>query len=232
MRLDKYLCDTLGLTRSEVKKIVSKGRVTVNNAITKRPDIKVNEGTDEVTFDGKAVIYERFVYYMLNKPTGLVCANKDPRDPVVMDLFKDEPGKGLSCVGRLDKDTTGLLFVTNDGDLVHSLTSPGRHVFKDYLVTIAHPISEGDIKALTEGVDIGDDKPTLPAKVKVMDDDHIVLSISEGRFHQVKRMLIAVNNEVLALKRLSLGSVVLDESLKPGEFRRLTAEELTELKSY
>lgn len=231
MRLDKFLCDMAGLTRSDAKKAVSHGDVCVNGVKTKSPNAQINTDSDSVTYKGKTVIYEEFVYFMLNKPAGIVSANTDTKDITVIDLFKGENRKNLSCVGRLDKDTTGLLLVTDDGELVHKLTSPKKSVFKDYFVTIDHPLSADDINNLEGGVDINDDAPTRPARVKVLSDKEIVLSICEGRFHQVKRMLMAVNNEVKALKRLSVGPVLLDEALNEGEYRRLTPEEIKSLKN-
>ena len=230
MRLDKFLCDGLGISRTEAKKMIQKGKVFINDTVASKPDMKVDENSDFVTCDDKPVIFEEFVYYMLNKPAGVVCANHDSKESTVLDLFKDLKRRKLSCVGRLDKDTTGLLILTDDGNLIHALTSPQKKVYKEYLVGIDHPLSEADIKALEEGVDIGDDRPTLPSKVCIKDDKTIVLSICEGRFHQVKRMLIAVGNEVLSLKRISEGKVRLDEGLKPGEYRRLTEDEIRELK--
>lgn len=232
MRLDKYLCDCLGISRSGAKKKIESRKVYVNSVVAIKSDLKIDEDKDIVEADGKRIVYEKYVYYMLNKPSGIVSANTDGKDSTVIDLFKNEGRKNLSCVGRLDKDTTGLLLVTDDGQLIHRLTSPKKGVFKDYLVGTEKCINEEMKAKLTEGVDIGDEKPTLPAKVAVLSEKEMILSISEGRFHQVKRMLEAVENEVISLHRLSLGNVKLDETLLPGEFRRLTAEELAELKSY
>ena len=231
IRIDKYLCDNAGLSRSEAKKAVLSSKVTINNIPVKRCEAKLLEGTDTVTLNGEPVTYEKYSYYMLNKPTGYVSANSDSKEKTIMDLLSSEKKKNLSCVGRLDKDTTGLLLITNDGELLHRLISPKKNVYKDYLVTIVKPLTDKDIKALQEGVDINDPTPTKPAKVKVIDDSNIVLSITEGRFHQVKRMLIAVGNAVVKLKRLSEGPLKLDESLSEGSYRKLTAEEIDLLKT-
>lgn len=231
MRLDKYLCDNLGLTRAEAKKNIAKGKVTVNGIVVKKPEEKIDENSNDIRYEGQPVNHEKFSYYMLNKPAGIVSANTDNVDITVIDLFKDEKKKNLSCVGRLDKDTTGLMLVTNDGALLHRLTSPKHHVFKDYLVTLRDEIDENSIRLLEEGVDIGDDTLTKPARVTVTDDKTIILSISEGRFHQVKRMLKAVSNEVIALKRLSIGNLRLDDNLAEGKYRKLTKEEIEELLS-
>jgi 16S rRNA pseudouridine516 synthase len=230
IRIDKYLCDNAGLSRSEAKKAVLSSKVTINNIPVKRCEAKLLEGNDTVTLNGDPIIYEKYSYYMLNKPSGYVSANSDSREKTVIELFSSEKKKNLACVGRLDKDTTGLLLVTNDGELIHKLISPRKNVFKDYLVTIVKPLTVEDIKALEEGVDINDPTLTKPAKVRVIDDNNIILSIAEGRFHQVKRMLIAVGNAVVKLKRISEGSLKLDDSLSEGQYRKLTPDEIDMLK--
>ena len=231
IRIDKYLCDNAGLSRSEAKKAVLSSKVTINNIPVKRCEAKLLEGTDTVTLNGDPIIYEKYSYYMLNKPSGYVSANSDSREKTVIELFSSEKKKNLACVGRLDKDTTGLLLVTNDGELIHKLISPRKNVFKDYLVTIVKPLTVEDIKALEEGVDINDPTLTKPAKVRIIDDNNIILSITEGRFHQVKRMLIAVGNAVVKLKRISEGSLKLDDSLSEGQYRKLTPDEIDMLKA-
>ncbi len=231
IRIDKYLCDNAGLSRSEAKKAVLSSKVTINNIPVKRCEAKLLEGTDTVTLNGDPIIYEKYSYYMLNKPSGYVSANSDSREKTVIELFSSEKKKNLACVGRLDKDTTGLLLVTNDGELIHKLISPRKNVFKDYLVTIVKPLTGDDIKSLEEGVDINDPTLTKPAKVRVIDDNNIILSITEGRFHQVKRMLIAVGNAVVKLKRISEGSLKLDDSLSEGQYRKLTPDEIDMLKA-
>lgn len=229
-RLDKFICDSTGLTRSEAKKAIAKGRVSVNGVCIKKAEEKIDDSIDKVSLDNKEISYDKYVYYMLNKPAGVVSATTDNIDITVIDLFKNEKKKNLSCVGRLDKDTTGLLIVTNDGEMIHKLTSPRKHVFKDYLVTLQKPITIEAVSRLEAGVDIGDDEPTKPAFVNVTDERCIILSISEGRFHQVKRMLKAVDNEVTALHRLSVGPLRLDNDLGVGKYRKLTDEEIKDLK--
>ena len=169
-------------------------------------------------------------YYMLNKPQGVVSATMDNHDKTVLDLLKDAPGKDLFPVGRLDKDTEGLLLITNDGELSHNLLSPKKHVDKTYLVETRELVTSEMVQRLEQGVDIGEEKLTLPAKVKILEDKKIELTITEGKFHQVKRMLKAVENEVVYLKRLTMGSLVLDEKLALGEYRCLTEEEVSKLK--
>lgn len=230
MRLDKYLCDLNIASRKDLKKIIKTGAVTVNGNKISDPSFHINESKDEVVYNGNKLSYEKFVYFMLNKPNGLVSATEDNISKTVIDLFNNESQSDLFPVGRLDKDTTGLLLITNDGELGHRLTSPAHHVPKTYEVTIEHSLSIDDIKALENGVELTGDGITKPASVDIISDTTIHLTITEGKFHQVKRMLAAVNNKVIKLKRLSMGSVFLDENLKEGEYRRLTDKELELLK--
>jgi 16S rRNA pseudouridine516 synthase len=230
MRLDKFLCDTAGLTRTEAKNAVKKGQIAVNGHVQKAADFKVKENTDTVTFQGKPLSYAAFHYYMLHKPAGVITATEDKKESTVMDILREEKVKNLFPVGRLDKDTEGLLLVTDDGELAHNLLSPKKHVDKEYLVKVRDSISEEDCRKLSEGVDIGDEKPTAPAKVERVAEKEILLTIREGRFHQVKRMLQAVGNEVLYLKRLSMGSLRLPEDLEKGAYRPLSEEEIYKIK--
>ena len=225
MRLDKFLCEMNIGTRSQVKDILRKGLVCVNGTIIKKPETKISEHSDIITYQGNKLSYQKFYYYMLNKPQGVVSATKDNSDKTVLDLIATDR-KDIFPVGRLDKDTEGLLLLTNDGELAHNLLSPKKHVDKTYLVTIKEPLLPECKSHLEQGVDIGEEKITLPAKVEIIDDNHIYLTICEGKFHQVKRMLKAVNNEVVALKRVSFGALTLDTQLKPGEYRELTDREV------
>lgn len=231
IRLDKYLCEMEAGTRSEVKAFIKKGRVTVNGETAKAPEQKVDETRDTVTLDGHSFSYQKFFYYMLHKPAGVVTAVRDHHDQTVLDLLADAPGKDLSPVGRLDKDTEGLLLITNDGALSHRLLSPVKHVPKTYLVHTKRPVTSQMCEKLEAGVEIGDETPTAPAKIKLLSDTDcgLLLTITEGRFHQVKRMLQAVGNEVVYLKRLSMGTLVLDETLSKGSWRALTEEEKAQL---
>ena len=230
MRLDKFLCDTAGLTRTEAKNAVKKGQIAVNGQVQKAADFKVKENTDTVTFQGKPLSYAAFHYYMLHKPAGVITATEDKKESTVMDILREEKVKNLFPVGRLDKDTEGLLLITDDGELAHNLLSPKKHVDKEYLIKVRDSISEEDCRKLSEGVDIGDEKPTAPAKVERVAEKEILLTIREGRFHQVKRMLQAVGNEVLYLKRLSMGSLRLPEDLEKGAYRPLSEEEIYKIK--
>ena len=240
MRLDKFLGQFDIGTRKQIKEYLKNGRCSVNGTVVTKPDIHVDENTDEISFDGNVLEYSKYHYYMLYKPQGVVSATTDGRNTTVLDLLQDENVKGLSPAGRLDIDTEGLLLLTDDGGLIHRLLSPKKHVDKVYEVHLEHELSDKDIAALEKGVNIGDTKETgeidytLPARVEVQDADEegrlvVHLIIHEGRFHQVKRMMEAVGNEVLFLKRLSMGPLVLDESLEPGEYRPLSAEELKQL---
>jgi 16S rRNA pseudouridine516 synthase len=214
-------------TRSQVKEYIKKGEVTVNSTVIKTPDYKIYENKDSIIFRGNKLTFEKYVYYMLNKPQGVVSATKDNTADTVLSLIKDDTNKkDLFPVGRLDKDTEGLLIITNDGELAHRLLSPKKHVDKTYLVGIRDVLLENQLKVLQCGVDIGDDKPTAPAKVEIVSEHEILLTIHEGRFHQVKRMLKAVDNEVISLKRIKFGNLSLDESLSAGESRRLTDMEV------
>ncbi|MCH5337189.1 MAG: rRNA pseudouridine synthase [Acetatifactor sp.] len=231
MRLDKFLCDRNIGTRSQVKTYIRKGLVTVNGKIATAVDLKIDEASDIVTYQGCQLHSQGYVYYMLNKPQGVVSATQDNTAKTVVELLKDcnLPRHGIFPVGRLDKDTEGLLLLTDDGELAHRLLSPKRHVDKTYLVTAEHPISPEDIERLEQGVDIGDEQITRPAKVVPETDFIFYLTIHEGRYHQIKRMLQAVNNRVAALKRITFGGITLDEGLKPGEYRELTEQEVDKL---
>lgn len=230
MRLDKLLSNTGVGSRSQVKTLVKKGQVTVNGAVVKSSDCDVDENSDVIKVSGKEIFYRTNSYYMLNKPAGVVTATEDKHDKTVLDLVPADLRKNLFPVGRLDKDTEGLLLLTDNGPLAHALLSPKKHVDKTYLVQCKLPVNQNQKNALEEGLDIGEDKNTLPAEVELTDsDDIILLTIREGKFHQVKRMLQAVGNEVVYLKRLRMGSLSLDENLALGEFRPLTEEEETEL---
>ena len=231
IRLDKYLCEMEIGTRSQVKELVKKGMVSVNGEIMKKADFKFDETSAKVCVKEKEVSYQKFYYYMLHKPAGVVSATIDHHDKTVLDILKDAPGKELFPVGRLDKDTEGLLLITNDGELSHNLLSPKKHVDKTYLVKTKVDITKEMVDALEKGVDIGEDKPTMPAKVEVLNATSMKLTIKEGKFHQIKRMLKAVENEVIYLKRLSMGSLRLDENLALGAYRSLTDAEIDDLKN-
>lgn len=229
MRLDKFLCDCTSGTRSRLKKDIKAGQVTVNGSIVLKPEQHINEKSDEIYYKGQRCVYEQFVYYMLHKPSGVVSATEDAHERTVIDLIGDERRDDLFPVGRLDKDTEGLLLITNDGVLAHELLSPAKHVEKEYECHLLEPFDEKQKNLLEQGVDIGEKLLTMPAVVHTLDDKMITLTITEGKFHQVKRMLHAVGNEVVYLKRIRMGSLMLDAELPKGSYRRLTEEEVAKL---
>lgn len=229
IRLDKFLADMGEGTRSEIKKAIRCGRVCVDDIPAKKPEMKIDIDSQNVTLDGRQIAYHSFEYYMLHKPAGVVSATRDAKEKTVLDLITGDKRKDLFPVGRLDKDTEGLLLITNDGDLAHRLLLPGKHVDKVYYARIDAPVDEEDIKAFAEGIDIGDDEMTLPAVLEIVskgEESEILLTIQEGRFHQVKRMFKARGKNVVYLKRMSMGRLRLDETLKKGEYRSLTEEEI------
>lgn len=228
MRLDKFLCEMNKGSRSEVRALIRRGLVTVNGLPAKEADCRIDENADTVCVGGQPLSYRRCFYYMLNKPEGFICATQDKISATVMELLAPKDRRpDLFPAGRLDKDTEGFLLLTNDGELAHRLLSPKRHVDKTYLVSISHSLSEEEIRRLEQGVDIGEDRLTMPARVLPAEaENQLLLTIQEGKFHQVKRMLKAVGNEVTALKRISFGPLTLDEALQPGEYRELTEEEV------
>lgn len=230
LRLDRFLTETTGISRSEAKQELKKGKVTVNGAVIKKPETKVDPEADEVTYLGEVCGYQKYYYYMLHKPAGVVSATTDKNEKTVMDLLKVS-AKGLFPVGRLDKDTEGLLLITNDGDLSHRLLSPKKHVDKCYYAKLDGPVGEEEIEAFSKGLDIGDEKLTLPAVLELAKDDSfgVYITIREGRFHQIKRMAEAVGRKVVYLKRLSMGNLSLDEELPLGSYRELTKQEIDKL---
>lgn len=245
MRLDKYLAQAGIGTRSEVKKMIRCGRVLLNDVVVKKPEEKVLR-SDEVVVDGEAIVLEQFQYFMLNKPMGIVSATMDKNDTTVVELIKEAHLKEIFPVGRLDKDTEGLILLTNDGVLAHELLSPRKHVEKTYFVIVMGKVTDEDVKAFAQGIDIGDEKLTKPAKLEniryISLDDEIMTSedgkivtelqitITEGRYHQIKRMFAKAGKPVRYLKRISMGSLNLDPSLQLGEYRRLTEAEVKALK--
>ncbi len=232
IRLDKYLADMQVGTRSEVKELIRKKRVTVNDNIVTKPESKINTDGDSVNVDGNAVGYHEYEYFMLNKPAGVVSATDDNTCTTVNDLIKTKNRKDLFPVGRLDKDTEGLLLITNDGELAHRLLSPKKHVDKVYYAKVQGIVDEVDQEIFAVGMSIGNGETALPSKLEILysgEISEIRVTIQEGKFHQVKRMFHAVGKEVIYLKRLSMGTLLLDETLKSGEYRALTKEELKRL---
>lgn len=247
-RLDKFVAESAGITRKEAKTALSKGRVQVNGEVCKNGDRKVS-GADTVTIDGKSLKKEDFLYLMLHKPAGVVSATEDGRDKTVLDLVREQSSadaeqvddhgyflgkREVFPVGRLDKDTEGLLLLTDDGELAHRLLSPKKHVDKVYFARLTGEVPEDAAKRFEEGIQVGQDYKALPAGLEVLSVaegiSEVRITLREGKFHQVKRMCHEIGCEVTYLKRLSMGKLVLDETLKPGECRRLTEEEVANVR--
>jgi len=232
IRLDKYLADMGVGTRTEVKKYIRQGKVKIDGLVVKSPEEKVDIENQEVSYLDQLVGYDTFEYYMLNKPAGVISATTDAKEKTVIDLITDKKRKDLFPVGRLDKDTEGLLLITNDGELAHRLLSPKKHVDKLYYAKVKGVVTEADVKTFAEGVSLGQGEMAKPAVLEIIASDEISeikLTIQEGKFHQVKRMFLSVGKEVIYLKRLSMGTLVLDENLPLGGYRPLKAEELEQL---
>ena len=232
MRLDKYLVACAVGSRTEVKNFLKTGRVTVNGKKAKSAKLQINEDTDEICFDGEKLDYEEFVYYMMNKPQGVISATEDTKHKTVLDLLDDYArAKEVFPVGRLDIDTHGLLLLTNDGKLAHALLSPKRHVDKTYLAQVNGIMTDEDIETFAQGIPLKD-FTCQPAKLELVSIDTekeeslVRVTIAEGKFHQVKRMVAYCGKEVVDLQRLTMGTLTLDEDLKRGEWRRLSKEEL------
>ena len=232
MRLDKFLVACAVGSRTEVKNFLKDGCVTVNGKKEKSAKLQINEETDEICFDGQKLDYEEFVYYMMNKPQGVISATEDPKHKTVLDLLDDlARSKEVFPVGRLDIDTHGLLLLTNDGKLAHALLSPKRHVDKTYLAQVKGIMTPEDIEVFAQGIPLKD-FTCQPAKLELVsldtekDQSLVQVTIAEGKFHQVKRMVAYCGKEVVNLQRLTMGTLTLDEGLKRGEWRRLTKEEL------
>ena len=274
IRLDKYLSNMTGESRSIIKSEIKKGNVIVNGSTVLKAENKIDEIKDEVIYKGESVAYSKYAYYMFNKPAGCVSATTDNTYKTVIDYLKNEQVSGLFPVGRLDKDTEGLLIITNDGELAHKLLSPKKHVAKKYYARIKGNLPTNVEKRFEDGLDIGDEKKTLPARIEVLQnarttestdkltgktdnmtgktdnitdvvisdrsdalpdegpalfDSEVYVVITEGRYHQVKRMFKAVGCEVTYLERKSMGGLELDDTLRRGEYRKLTAEEINTL---
>ena len=234
MRLDKYLGATGCCSRSEAKKNIRAGKVTVNGAVASTAELQINAETDEVIFCGKVVNYRKYTYIMLNKPEGYVSATEDGREKTVLDLLPSDMKKDkLFPCGRLDKNTLGLMLITDNGELAHRLLAPKTHVSKEYRFSSKFPVSEADAKRFEGGVTLDDGYVTLPAKIE-LDADGMggVITLTEGKYHQIKRMLEALNNKITYLERISFGELVLDASLARGEWRYLTEEEIALLEAH
>lgn len=233
MRLDKFLANSRIGTRKEVKIILKKGKIKVNEKIVKDAKIQVDEIKDDVKLEGEKITYKPFVYIMMNKPSGVISATEDGKHKTVIDLLCEKyKNYKVFPVGRLDIDTEGLLLLTNDGVLAHNLLSPKKHVDKKYYVELKEPLTIEKKKILENGIKLEENFVTKKAKIEIIDKDEdievnsVFITISEGKFHQVKRMFKFVENEVLYLKRVKMGKLLLPEDLKLGEYRELSEEEM------
>ncbi len=232
IRLDKFICSALTLTRSEAHKVIRGARVEVDGKIEKDISKKLDPERVSVKYNGESLTFKKYHYYILNKPAGYITSTEDERDPTIMEILPEKIKKmGLFPVGRLDKDTEGLVLLTDNGVLSHFLLSPKHHAPKKYYLESDLPLTEEDAKAFLEGVDIGEKKPTLPATLEVFPDDakKAFLTVCEGKFHQVKRMLSAVGKTVLYLERVSFACLELPRDLERGQVRELSGEEIEEL---
>lgn len=232
-RLDKILASQGTLSRRDVKEIMKKGRVSVNGNVVKDSSIKVDVNKDEVCLDGEKILLKKHIYIMMNKPQGVVSASEGEKEKTVVDLVPDELyRKGLFPAGRLDKDTTGFVLITDDGDFAHKILSPKNHIFKTYLARLDHKLSDTDIKMLETGITLGDGTILKEAKVEIVEQSDtplVKIMICEGKYHQVKRMFAAAGNKVVALHRSKMGGLELDSALNPGECREITPEELQKI---
>ena len=247
MRLDRFLAEMGVGTRNEVRKEIKSGRVSVDGHTIKDPGCKVQ--TDSlVELNGEPILYEEFVYYMLNKPAGIISASDDTFEETVVDLIAEQKRKDLFPAGRLDRDTEGLMLITNNGELAHRMLSPKHHVDKTYYAVIMGDVTDSDVKAFADGLVLPDGLECMPADLEILSrvtDDlyaaieneslensvmtEVNITIREGKFHQIKRMFSSIGCEVMYLKRLTMGPLELDETLLPGEYRRLTEEEVDSL---
>lgn len=231
MRLDKFLSEQGGFSRSEAKTLIKQKKVSVNGKYASAADMKIDPEKDVISAGGQDIIYRKFIYIMLNKPAGVVCATRDGLSRTVLELLPEEfRRKGIFPAGRLDKDTEGFVFITDDGELAHKLLSPRSHVDKEYVVTLEKPAEERYRDIFAAGMMIDGDERCLPAELSFTEEPTVVhLVLHEGKFHQVKRMMEAVGNKVTFLKRIRMGGLMLDKSLAPGECREIMHKEIEEL---
>ena len=234
-RLDKILASQGTLSRRDVKDLIKKGLVTVNGKVVKDSSQKIDENSDAVTVNGDEVILKKHIYIMMNKPQGVISASDGKDEKTVVDLVPDALfRKGLFPAGRLDKDTTGFVLITDDGDFSHKILSPKNHIFKTYIAGLEHDLTDNDVEMLESGITLGDGTVLKEAKVEIIqtgDTPFVKIMICEGKYHQVKRMFAAAGNKVVSLHRSKMGDLELDNTLKPGECREITPEELVLVQS-
>ena len=234
LRIDKYLADMGIGTRTEIKNYIKKGMVSINGQMIKSSSEKVDTQIDKVQYNGQEILYLEYEYFILNKPAGVISASEDKKTITVIDLIEEKQRDDLFPVGRLDKDTEGLLLITNDGMLAHNLLSPKKHVDKTYYVETDGELNNEHIRMFKEGLHVEEDFVALPATLEIIEAEaegsKAYLTIREGKFHQVKKMMLAINNTVTYLKRISMGPLKLPSDLECGSYRRLTMDEIIMLK--
>lgn len=235
-RLDKVLASQGTMSRKDVKEIIKKGRITVNGKVVVKGDVKIDLQNDEITLDGEPIILKKHIYIMMNKPQGIISASDSESDETVVDLVPDELyRKGLFPAGRLDKDTTGFVLITDDGDFAHKILSPKNHIFKTYLARLEHKLTDDDIALLENGITLADGTTLKESKVEIVEEGNsplVKIMICEGKYHQVKRMFAAAGNKVMSLHRTKMGELELDSALKPGECREITSIELEKVQKH
>lgn len=234
IRIDKLLSEMNYGTRREIKDAVKSGRISVDGLVIKKSDLKIDPSKTVILYDKKKVVYSEFEYYMLYKPSGVVSATKDNHYKTVIDLIDCEKRKDLFPVGRLDIDTEGLLFITNDGELAHNLLAPTKHVAKTYYAEIDGTVTNTDAICFENGIEFEKDTISKPACLEILESasiSRVYVTIAEGKFHQIKKMFQALDKKVVFLKRITMAGISLDEKLSPGEYRRLTDEEIKKLKN-
>lgn len=229
-RLDKALASQGTMSRKDVKEIIKKGRITVNGKVVVKGDVKIDLQNDKITLDGEPIILKNHIYIMMNKPQGVISASDSESDETVVDLVPDELyRKGLFPAGRLDKDTTGFVLITDDGDFAHKILSPKNHIFKTYLARLEHKLTDDNIALLENGITLADGTTLKESKVEIVEEGDsplVKIMICEGKYHQVKRMFAAAGNKVMSLHRTKMGELELDNTLNPGECREITPSEL------
>lgn len=230
MRLDKILSDMGIASRSELRQIIKSGRVMVDGLAVTAPEKRIDSDSTRISLDGRELKYRKFRYFMMDKPAGVLSATEDSRQETLLDLLPSELKRlGLFPVGRLDKDTSGLIILTNDGDFAHRVISPKSGIWKLYRARVDGQLDVGDVEAFEKGLVLGDGTACLPAKLELLPGGDCLVRVTEGKYHQVKRMLASRGAPVLELRRLAVGGLELDEKLGPGGFRELNEAELDRL---
>lgn len=229
MRLDKYIALTTNFSRSDAKQLAKAGEIKVNGELAYNPAQHINCNTDHISLQNQPLCPPHYRYFMLHKPAGYICSNQDGNNPIVLDLVNEHNKDKLQIAGRLDRDTTGLVLISDHGQWNHTVTSPSKDCFKRYHVTLAEPLEQEWITMFQEGILLKNEKQvTLPANLRIIDNLHAELSIQEGKYHQVKRMFAALGNKVTALHRSHIGNIELDHTLEPGQYRPLEAQEVND----